>query len=112
MRAEHDQGHALLHCRLQNALEGLAHEHTQLHSMVGDLGWEKRLESRVGLLPQINDHRCCCDLGWWHRWRALGLQGTEERQVVLPQTLIDGLRCRLVRDDVHHDKGRSTAVSN
>ena len=59
VRAEHNQGYLLVSGSLQNAFEGVPHKHAQLHAMVRNLGGEKRLQSRIGLLTEIDDHGHC-----------------------------------------------------
>src|SRR4030095_3952522 len=73
VRAEHDEGYLLVYCSLQNAFEGMAHQYTQFYGMVRNLGGEKRLQRRVGLLTEINDH-VLCGLRR-QRWSALWMQG-------------------------------------
>ena len=69
VRAEHDEGHLLVYSSLQNAFEGMAHQYTQFYGMVRNPGGEKRLQRRVCLLTEIDDH-VFCDIRW-HRRSAL-----------------------------------------
>src|SRR5215471_8534849 len=100
MRAEHNQRHLLVHCSLQNALEGMPHKHTQLHGMMRNLGGEKRLQSRIGLLTEIDDHVLCTIRR--RGWSALWVQGVQEheREVWMPQTLVHGVRRCLAWNDM------------
>jgi len=70
------------------------------HDMVRNLGGEKRLQSRIGLLTEIDDH-VLCDLGR-HRQSALWTHGVQEHEgeVSIPQMLIHGVRRRLAWNDV------------